>query len=62
MKKDDRITINPLQCGGLPCVRGMHPGERRAGSLGDRTVAGSGCKRIAGLGTGGRGGVLRYAS
>lgn len=23
MKKDDRITINPLQCGGLPCVRGM---------------------------------------
>jgi uncharacterized protein (DUF433 family) len=20
---DDRITVNPKQCGGLPCVRGM---------------------------------------
>lgn len=20
---DDRITVNPKQCGGLPCIRGM---------------------------------------
>ena len=23
MLPDDRITFNPLQCGGRPCVRGM---------------------------------------
>jgi uncharacterized protein (DUF433 family) len=23
MSEDDRITVNPLQCGGRPCVRGM---------------------------------------
>ena len=23
MGSSDRITINPLQCGGRPCVRGM---------------------------------------
>ncbi len=23
MSLDDRITVNPLQCGGRPCVRGM---------------------------------------
>jgi len=23
MAPDDRITFNPLQCGGRPCVRGM---------------------------------------
>ncbi|MFT4547518.1 MAG: hypothetical protein ACI8XO_001890 [Verrucomicrobiales bacterium] len=23
MKSDERITINPKQCGGRPCIRGM---------------------------------------
>jgi uncharacterized protein (DUF433 family) len=23
MPPDERITINPLQCGGRPCIRGM---------------------------------------
>jgi uncharacterized protein (DUF433 family) len=23
MSSSDRITVNPLQCGGQPCIRGM---------------------------------------